>query len=446
MHRGSIRSMVCVQVTWFIRILAKSSHPDPISVYHDATPGFLPTSIGLVILNALPGIWKPVDIGSLAFFVWQPLFNLAYPAASSSATTGCVAHVTETIISTTISSPVVTTTCSGNLYPQACAHYSSVASVYGPKTLICPTSPPQGVRPVTAIWNKQHDPSWRYWIPTFYKPKRPSVLDVCNRDEYPPFAFNGAGQPQYVRFLSEYENKGAGQLWRAFCKYPPPSSSNIALTGITSQTCYYTRGITYTVKALTIVPVSLSAWNAYGVLTNPCYPHTLTSDGGYALLTYDSWYNQFPSYAGGSSSYQTDLASFSSLTTSKTRPRSSPAKRWLDDADSLLDHPKGLMVDDGNVTRPATKEELWERYRIMKCETPDCIEELKTFGLSPGDVLDPHSATQQEYSRNMQSGRVDTKTTAAFSRVETPLPGHTVPRYTEVPTVKCTAHPRQPCS
>jgi hypothetical protein len=80
----------------------------------------------------------------------------------------------------------------------------------------------------------------------------------------------------------------------------------------------------------------------------------------------------------------------------KTRPRSSPAKRSLEDQVVITE----LLIDEGNVTRKATPEELWEQQGLVKCGSENCEKEkmLLEALVSDAQVLPPEQIAAQAVS------------------------------------------------
>jgi hypothetical protein len=170
----------------------------------------------------------------------------------------CTTTVTS-ISATTVLGNLITKTCSGDKYPNACGAYKSIIShVQGADTLICPISTYAGNdRPAPTLWNNQHADAWRLWVPKLpgYK------FNKCARDEYPPFRFligdMNYDYPQWIRFLPASENSGAGQIWRGVCSSKARSSTNVQGGPASDKTCTEINHITYTVNAMTmpITPV-----------------------------------------------------------------------------------------------------------------------------------------------------------------------------------------------
>lgn len=131
--------------------------------------------------------------------------------------------------------------------------------------------------------------------------------------------------------------------------------------------------------------------NDYGVGVSPCLPSTLTDDSGYALMSNDLWYdvNIHTRFRSGRSNYP--VPPVAALTMGKTRPRSSPAKRWLQEP--LNGDPDDIIVNDGNSTRKASDEELWDQFRLMRCRTAKCAAEREAFGLVALDDKNSESIT-----------------------------------------------------
>lgn len=247
-----------------------------------ATIGYL-ALIGTAnyILNRLPGYWQYIP--QLGTF-WRPISNLVYPQPAPQV---CTTTVTSTQKETRVTNNPKITTCDGNKYPQACRHYSSVINVnQGLDTLVCPVESIEGSkRPITKVWNGEHNQAWLYWVPHLpgYKPgPKFGYTDKCNRDEYPPFAFleaDGANYAQWIRFLPGSENQGAGQLWKGVCKTPKSQVNPVQGGPINDKTCTEITSITYTVNAFVMSFTNIPAGDD-GLAANPCLPE-ITDDPGW---------------------------------------------------------------------------------------------------------------------------------------------------------------------
>lgn len=151
---------------------------DPIPYYEDPTPGFFPVDAGPIILNTQPGYWiSAINSNDL---IWEPLENQPYPDEDPDPV--CTSTTTSTVETTSNTDTPVTITCSGNRFPQACMHYSSVIREYNHAidTVLCKASRIYITRGAVAEWNTQHDEDWNYWIKAF--PKRNNGKpERCNR-------------------------------------------------------------------------------------------------------------------------------------------------------------------------------------------------------------------------------------------------------------------------
>lgn len=110
------------------------------------------------------------------------------PTASMSSTPGTTSTTTITVDSTSYSTG--SRTCDGSSYPQACFNYRSIGSVR--PALANPTCAPSSIRnvprPLTAIYNTQHNNIWiNTWITkTYVNPSNKRKRLSCERDEWPP--------------------------------------------------------------------------------------------------------------------------------------------------------------------------------------------------------------------------------------------------------------------
>ena len=130
-----------------------------------------------------------------------------------------------------------------------------------------------------------------------------------------------------------------------------------------------------------------ATWIDDGIRENSCFPQTLTDDAGFALFTDDLWYiaNINSRFYSGRTSYSKPPPA--SLTNGKTQPRSNPArKRWLEEP--LLGDLDNIVVDEGNSTRQATDDELWDVHNVVRCRTRKCRSELQALGVDETELDD----------------------------------------------------------
>lgn len=228
--------------------------------------------------------------------------------------------VTSLIVPQNAPAKRVTTACNGAQYPQACHHYSSVVDE-NPSyaTLTCP---PRAAStkyrldaPATDVWTDQHDgQGWGL----------SGTEDKCDRDEYPPGYFNQAGvafydksgktsEGQLVRYLPRGQNRGAGSHWKRVCFTPhvrslsdaelkrridavPASKRNSVFH---PDKGYLGEGVAIRVDngnaEFQFTSWGSSAnWKGSSLAENTClqrYKDKTPNDPGWALLTYDPWYN-----------------------------------------------------------------------------------------------------------------------------------------------------------
>ncbi|KAI0101944.1 hypothetical protein F4776DRAFT_676147 [Hypoxylon sp. NC0597] len=171
-------------------------------------------------------------------------------------------------------------------------------------------------------------------------------FDGCDRDEFPPrYFWPGDGKApkdvrQWVRFLPEKQNSGAGHMWKGFCnKYNAASTDLKKKTYVVSSNIKSDKPVTRveqpkgkdktihsTVKISTLRAIfSISEFeglkpNDDGLKENPCYPKALIDDPGWALLTDDEWYKEHPESAKNVGNY-----------------RKAPSKALLDAAKAKVD-------------------------------------------------------------------------------------------------------------
>ncbi|KAI0007475.1 hypothetical protein F4779DRAFT_629121 [Xylariaceae sp. FL0662B] len=156
----------------------------------------------------------------------------------------------------------------------------------------------------------------------------------CDRDEFPPRYFWPGDDKapkdmrQWVRFLPEEENRGAGGLWGGFCNdhnaasttkpKNKPEETYVISAHLKSDKAKtreeHPKGkdktIHSTVKVSTQRAIfSISEFEGLkagddGLKENPCYPKDLIDDPGWALLTDDEWYKEHPASAKNVGNYR----------------------------------------------------------------------------------------------------------------------------------------------
>ncbi|KAI1140795.1 hypothetical protein F5Y05DRAFT_287057 [Hypoxylon sp. FL0543] len=192
--------------------------------------------------------------------------------------------------------------------------------------------------------------SWQHWFPWangyVYREnvmengkvkvdaKGNEVFKGCDRDEFPPRYFWPGDDKapkdmrQWVRFVPEDQNRGAGQLWGGFCNdhnaasttKPPnkPEETYVVSANLKSDKPKISKEqpkgkdltIHSTVKVSTLRAIfSISEFeglkaNDDGLADNPCYPKALIDDPGWALLTDDAWYDDHPQSKANVGSYR----------------------------------------------------------------------------------------------------------------------------------------------
>lgn len=104
---------------------------------------------------------------------------------------------TTTIHTTSTTSVTATRNCDANQYPQACAHYKSVAShmwqnglnpAAQQDHLLCPSVSPVARRWIPGRWSNEHK-GWVDWVPKLAG--SPGNNRNCERDEFPFHRFTG---------------------------------------------------------------------------------------------------------------------------------------------------------------------------------------------------------------------------------------------------------------
>ena len=265
-----------------------------------------------------------------------------------------------------------------------------------------------GARTIPAAWNKQHNADWRSWISSL-----PAAWgdNACERDEYPPIRFMEKDEDkrytQWLRFLQKRDNRDAGKLWQGKCG---KAKSKTADEGgpINGKTCTLYRSIEFTITAFSL-DFANTAQASGRIASNPCLPTMITDDPGFALMVNDRWY-EVDNILAGYMPQLYEMPPDGLLTAGLTMPRNRPAKRWLDmewpmdldwrdldeevyeilsqrppsyypPTEKLTIDPESIIVDEGNSSRNATPQELWEKFGLFKCQSPGCPDERKAAGL-----------------------------------------------------------------
>lgn len=218
---------------------------------------------------------------------------------------------------------------------QACYHYSSANQV-NPHWAVL-TCPPEAASTAwrfegvaTSTWEKQH----KKWMrsPHLDAVKANPVYSVCQMDEWPPAYLLAANDPamvlggintlgQAVRYLPGKQNGRGGAMWSGICFVPlieklsdAEFKQRFALDANPSIVYNYNarkkETITETHATITVderpefaitawpqppaAPPQHPNWSA-GLAHNPCWDHTRAAeDPGFAVLTFDSFYNVNP--------------------------------------------------------------------------------------------------------------------------------------------------------
>ncbi|KAI1210176.1 uncharacterized protein F4807DRAFT_467289 [Annulohypoxylon truncatum] len=213
-----------------------------------------------------------------------------------------------------------------------------------------------------------------------------TMFHGCERDEFPPRYFWPGDDKapkdmrQWVRFLPEDQNRGAGQLWKGFCNdhnaqstkiiSKKPTQTYVVSANLKSDKARTSveqpkgkdKTIHSTVKVSTLRAIfSISEFeglkaNDDGLEENPCYPKDLVDDPGWALLTDDEWYKEHPASAKNIANY-----------------RKAPSKAAVDAAKIKVDaaRKKGEKLDsmgDADIKRMMTafavktEKDLWNKW------------------------------------------------------------------------------------
>ena len=297
-------------------------------------------------------------------------------------------YVTRDVLTTT------TRTCSGNMYTQACFHYRSVIRKHPEYGLMtCPYSKAlRAPRPQVLVYSNQHDGGWRTgWM------QQPGLS--CERDEFPPAdIWQDRGGPVWIRLNPKSDNGRAGPALFGGCGNPPRSSTESERSvrqwkhgnKITEE---WARTLVITRMVLSLEFANMQPWADDGLTQNPCYPLTLVNDPGYALLWEDEWYDDQPLavHRFAINSYGKPPAF--QVTQGKQSREGYWRRRNLDG-----DHfnPSEIVFNDGNSTRKATDEELFEHFNFIRCTDETCASEREALGIESAVIVATPRATPIE--------------------------------------------------
>ncbi|CZT06465.1 uncharacterized protein RAG0_12166 [Rhynchosporium agropyri] len=293
----------------------------------------------------------------------------------------------QTTTHTRIARKTITKVCDGGKNPQACLHYQSVVTNQNLERMTCTSKQVVGAdpRPLVDAYNDQHNTDWiNGWM------QKPGLN--CQRDEFPPaVVWRGRDNRQWIRLIPGDQNGSAGQLFRGVC---PPNYKLGPLQGFRElkslkgcrrvvRRFAVTR--TATTNVLRMKFINMPNVVDDGIPENPCYPKTLVPDPGFALLANDPWYQRNAGNKQYTAGYR--KAPLPRIIAGKVN-RPGYSKRSSDDNDF---DPDGIKVDEGNSTRKATDQELFEGLGFLRCENGDCRGELEELGIesAPFDGPDP---------------------------------------------------------
>ncbi|KAL8826184.1 MAG: hypothetical protein Q9191_003962 [Dirinaria sp. TL-2023a] len=280
--------------------------------------------------------------------------------------------------------------CDGARWPQACQHYSSVIHTEQPlvdphepgfNPLTCPTRSRNNYRgggrgeQITVDWTDQHADSW--WHGYMQQ------LNVdCQRDEYPPIGFwqNLDIHEQRIRMNPQNQNgpAGAALFGLGFCRFdgqgnPPVSTRNPVfdhmIHGPDRDTSVFLADVTTTLSTVSIRFDRFPNDPDWGITANPCWPSTLIDDPGFALLTSDPWYLDYPQRHQGAAAY---AKAPPAALTQNNPPRPGYQKRFIDAGEEVL----ALIA--ANMTEEALERLAGQGIDI--CVDEECAGKLKTDG------------------------------------------------------------------
>lgn len=215
-------------------------------------------------------------------------------------------------------------------------------------------------------------------------------------DEYPAIAFwqNLDYHDQRVRLLPGSENGAAGRnlFGLGFCRYdgqgnPPASTRNARFDRIVHgpdrDTSVFIADVTTTLSTVSISFINFPNDPDWGLTANPCWPSTLVDDPGFALLTGDPWYFDYPQRDATKKAYAIPppLA-----LTQNNPPRPGYQKRFISSGEAVI------ALATNNVTQGGLEglERLADQD-IQLCVKDDSAGELRAFGKSLS-IPKPHEA------------------------------------------------------
>lgn len=188
-----------------------------------------------------------------------------------------------------------------------------------------------------------------------------------------------------------------------------------------------------------------------GITANQCWPKSIITDPGFALLSTDKWYN----IRNGNLRSLYAMAPPSACTIGKVPPRTltlgRPLRRDGQQPDLDMDiRPEDLIIDNGNNTRRPTDEELWDHFGIIKCASDSCAEESKALGLelavSPIFIPPlhlPFSVTSAKPSATYAFVPMDLLN-ADNNLCDSPFPPRRIQMSSPLPTLKLLRNPGTP--
>ncbi|KAM0723276.1 hypothetical protein Q7P37_001477 [Cladosporium fusiforme] len=361
-------------------------------------------------------------------------------------TKGCA--VTSYIVNQMIpNEKVIPVVCPHKLFPQACAHYhSAIYEGKAPAKLTCSEShffEGRKWHRATYDWYQQHkNKVWRDFTATSVMDhKGATIKPKCQADEYPPAYFMTKGlMTQFIRWIPEYDNGGAGQLWRRFCKehdgnvgnaqrvnpkYPSknkvPNTNTLTWGGgdVITLPVNGLRVKKHTGKDQTTTTTSIwdkatytravfsmafdyrnnekpSKQNNWYLQYNGCWPEDIIpEDPGFALMTSDKWYDDhlgYPKAKASRTRYNSAPSAKEVVDAQDRRKRNSRGKTRPPravGAEKLELHEGRLVARDieTNATRPLTDEEIQHHVEVVPCQNERCSAELHGRELDPGDLF-----------------------------------------------------------
>ena len=259
----------------------------------------------------------------------------------------------------------------------------------------------------------------------------------CQRDEYPPdVVWQGRNNDlNFVRLVPSSANIIGASLFAGICYNDrdfETSIKNRQLLRVEVVRCrttsWYTVTRETTVPALSLDFVGLAGYADAGIADNLCYPAVLVDDPGFALLTYDKYYNTHTDDRDYNTVYADEPAA---IVTAGHVSQKDWNKRWMD---PHID-PEDIVLNEGNSTRKPTDEELLKQFGIIKCKSQGCEDEKSFFGIESARTMGPGSTAIARAVAGVITVAVESASPTATSSPQLQQTSPQLARITEKPVL-----------